>query len=381
MKKIFAFLVLVAGLVQAAAAIPAFARKYSYSCDVCHAPVPRLKAFGEEFMDNGYRLPDNEPPRATIDTGDPLLLLQRTLPLAFRFDAYLAYEPEADITGDFRAPLAMKILSGGNISDDISYYTYFLMAEDGKVAGLEDTFLSFRNVFGLPLDMMFGQYRVSDPIKATETRLTVENYALFKFRVGDSRINLAYDRGLLLSTKTGFGLDVVAQIVNGNGIEEQEIFDSDKYKSLVGRLAQSFAGGRVRVGVLGYAGKEAGAGGAVNAVTYLGPDLLLRLPNVEILLAYVKRTDSNPLFQREGREQTSEAVLAEAILSPWGEQGRTFFTLAWNRVNSTLEADDANALTLNVSRLIRRNLKWTAEYTRDFERKEDRWLTGIVTAF
>jgi len=50
-------------------------------------------------------------------------------------------------------------------------------------------------------------------------------------------------------------------------------------------------------------------------------------------------------------------------------------------VNSTLEADDANALTLNVSRLIRRNLKWTAEYTRDFERKEDRWLTGIVTAF
>ena len=150
MKKIFAFLVLVAGLVQAAAAIPAFARKYSYSCDVCHAPVPRLKAFGEEFMDNGYRLPDNEPPRATIDTGDPLLLLQRTLPLAFRFDAYLAYEPEADITGDFRAPLAMKILSGGNISDDISYYTYFLMAEDGKVAGLEDTFLSFRNVFGLP---------------------------------------------------------------------------------------------------------------------------------------------------------------------------------------------------------------------------------------
>ncbi len=89
----------------------------------------------------------------------------------------------------------------------------------------------------------------------------------------------------------------------------------------------------------------------------------------------------SPLFQREGREQTSEAVLAEAILSPWGEQGRTFFTLAWNRVNSTLEVDDANALTVNVSRLIRRNLKWTAEYTRDFERKEDRWLTGIVTAF
>jgi hypothetical protein len=31
-------------------AIPAFARKYQISCQVCHSPVmPRLKAFGDEF--------------------------------------------------------------------------------------------------------------------------------------------------------------------------------------------------------------------------------------------------------------------------------------------------------------------------------------------
>lgn len=391
MKKCLAFLMISLGLVQAAAAIPAFARKYGYSCDVCHAPIPHLKAFGEEFMANGYRLPDGEPPRAVIDTGDPTLLLQRNLPLAFRFDAYLGYSPNGKVKSDFQAPLAMKILSGGNISDDISYYTYFLMAEDGKVLGLEDTYLNFRNVFGLPVSIVFGQYRVTDPVKATETRLTAENYAIFKFRVGDSRINLAYDRGVMISTGTAFGLEIIAQVVNGNGIEEQEIFDSDQYKSFIGRLAQTFAGGRVRLGVLGYAGKEVGGGDVVNSVTYLGPDLRLRFANVETLLAYVRRTDSRPLFDtliahgdgppRTINDVASDAFLAEAIFSPWGDKGKTFFTLAWNRVDSALDEADHNALTLNVNRLIRRNLKFTAEYTHDFERDNHRFLAGIVTAF
>jgi len=391
MKKLLVFLIIIFGLAQAAAAIPAFARKYGYSCDICHAPVPHLKAFGEEFMANGYRLPDGEPPRAVIDTGDPTLLLQRNLPLAFRFDAYLGYSPNGGVKTDFQAPLAMKILSGGNISDDISYYTYFLMAEDGKVLGLEDTYLSFRNVFGLPVAVVFGQYRITDPIKATETRLTAENYAIFKFRVGDSRINLAYDRGIMVSTGTGFGLEVIAQIVNGNGIEEQEIFDSDKYKSFVGRLAQTFAGGRIRLGVLGYTGKEAGERDAVNSVTYLGPDLRLRFAKIEALLAYVRRTDSHPLFKSgvgDGiglkpapEDVASDAFLAEAIFSPWGEKGKTFFTLAWNRVDSGLAAADHNAVTVNLNRLIRRNLKFVAEYTHDFERDDHRLLAGIMTAF
>ncbi len=381
-KKILLTLAALAALVQSAAAIPAFARKYGYSCEVCHAPVPHLKAFGEEFMDNGYRIPDKEPPRATVDTGDPLLLLQRDLPLAMRFDAYLGYAPNAaGAKTDFMAPVAMKILSGGSISETVSYYTYFLMSEDAKVVGLEDTYLSFRGVFGLPVDIVFGQYRVTDPIKATETRLTLQNYAAFKFRVGDSRINLAYDRGIMAVTGTNFGTDFILQVVNGNGIEEQDIFDSDKYKSLIYRVAQGLAKGKLRVGLLGYSGKEAGEDGRTNAVTYFGPDLRLRLTGVELLLEYVRRTDTNPLFLAAEDKITSDAFLAEAVISPWGEKGRTFFTAAWNRVDSGLEPASQNTLTLNVNYLLRRNLKWVAEYTHDLLRDDHRLLTGIVTAF
>ena len=77
-----------------------------------------------------------------------------------------------------------------------------------------------------------------------------------------------------------------------------------------------------------------------NSVTYFGPDLRLRLPNVELLLEYVQRTDSNPLFIRAEfapmkLDHTTDAYLAEAIFSAKGDKSKTFYTVAYNRVDST----------------------------------------------
>ena len=45
------------GLVQKADAIPAFARKYNFACNVCHVPgFPKLNDFGNIFRDQGYQL-------------------------------------------------------------------------------------------------------------------------------------------------------------------------------------------------------------------------------------------------------------------------------------------------------------------------------------
>jgi len=390
MRKIIILIVLIIVSASFASAIPAFARKYGYSCEICHAPIPRLKAFGEEFMDNGYRIPDKEPPRATIDTGDPILLLQRELPLAMRFDGFASYEPNATgVKGDFRTPFVMKILSGGNISDKISYYTYFLMTEESKLVGLEDTYLYFHDLFGLPLSFVFGQYRISDPIKPSEIRMTFEEYKIFKFTVGDSKIALSYDRGLMAGYATKFGMDFNLQVVNGNGIDEQEIFDSDKYKSVVYRVAQSLWKDNIRIGILGYTGREAMLGGLTNRVTYFGPDVRLRLPKLELMFEYVHRTDSNPFnriefdptFAPEPQNQTTDAILAEAVFAPQGDKSRMFFTLAFNDIASSLEEVKYRTLTLNICHVLRRNLKWIAEYTHDFVRDNHRLLTGIITAF
>src|SRR5437879_10307589 len=43
--------------VQDAQAIPAFARKYDFACNVCHVPsFPKLNDFGNLFKDHGYQL-------------------------------------------------------------------------------------------------------------------------------------------------------------------------------------------------------------------------------------------------------------------------------------------------------------------------------------
>lgn len=38
-------------------AIPAFARKYNTNCMDCHTAPPMLNAFGQRFLENGYKLP------------------------------------------------------------------------------------------------------------------------------------------------------------------------------------------------------------------------------------------------------------------------------------------------------------------------------------
>src|SRR5690606_16137489 len=67
-------LVLAAPLLTPAVAwsMPEFARRYSLSCSVCHDAFPRLNAFGQNFADMNYKLP-NWRTANTLDLGDERL--------------------------------------------------------------------------------------------------------------------------------------------------------------------------------------------------------------------------------------------------------------------------------------------------------------------
>jgi hypothetical protein len=101
---------------EPASAIPAFARKYGVSCNLCHNPAPRLTAFGEMFAGNGFEFTPGEEPRDTIDTGDDLLTLLRRIDLAIRLDAYVAATEPFGEDGsriDLQTPYNIKLLTGG----------------------------------------------------------------------------------------------------------------------------------------------------------------------------------------------------------------------------------------------------------------------------
>lgn len=242
-------------------AIPAFARKYQFSYSTCHGPFPRLKPFGEEFAARGFRLedPSQEPTRAIYDVGDPWLQLPREFPLAMRLDGYASLvdskgQPKAT---DVEWPWAVKILSGGQLTKSISYYAYGIL-EKGETIKLEDTWVQCNSVFGLPVDLLAGQFQVSDPLFKRELRLERNDYAIFKLKLGHVPTNLAYDRGLVLSWNAPGELQVVGQVVNGNGIDpaENARFDDNRFKAVSLRLARQF--GSTRLGLFGYTGKFGG---------------------------------------------------------------------------------------------------------------------------
>lgn len=392
--------------------IPAFARKYNVSCVQCHAPIPKLNKFGEAFAANGFEFAKGEEPRDTVATGDPLLRLQRTLPLAVRFDSYitaLSNKKDGQNAADIQSPWVIKLLSGGQVADKVSYYTYFLLTERGEVAGLEDAYLQFTDVFGSNASIIMGQFQVSDPIFKRELRLGYEDYQLYRVRVGEAAADLTYDRGIMAMVSPWEGGDLSLQLVNGGGLStatEKRQFDRDTKKNLALRFAQSF--GDLRIGGLGYRGAEEG-NGVRNTITIWGPDATIPLGGVgELNAQFLRRTDRDPFYgscspihpcpggETAPFNTTVDAALAEAVIWPGGRAGRFFLTGTYNWVNSDrpvvslrLGEQDSppgflqkyQTLSGGAHYLYKRNLRMMGEVGYDFEARQTRFVAGTVLAF
>jgi hypothetical protein len=54
-----------------------------------------------------------------VATGDPLLRLMGSLPLAVRLDAYLRAQGGVGAGADLQTPWLVKLLSGGQITDRV----------------------------------------------------------------------------------------------------------------------------------------------------------------------------------------------------------------------------------------------------------------------
>jgi len=384
------------------AEIPAFARKYKVSCNLCHMPFPKLTEFGETFAGNGFQFSTEEQPRDTIDTGDPLLQLVRDIPLAIRFDGYAQgiSDPQADrVSNDLAFPWGVKLLTGGVLAKNVSWYMYFFLSERGEIAGLEDAFLQFTDMWGSGVSMIVGQFQVSDPLFKRELRLEFEDYMLYRVRVGDARADLTYDRGLMAYGSPWKNGDLVGGIVNGQGLSEAtdvRQYDRDPGKNLFLRYSHSL--GALRIGAFGFFGDEK-ADGVRNETWIFGPDATVTLGDLwEVNGQYLYRTDDNPFFGLDGAplETEVQSVMAELLWWPAGRAGRWTLSALYNWVDS-----DQDVVTLRVGEgtpgdpfistysfgalganwLFWRNLRLTGELGWDFKNEYARLALGFVAAF
>ena len=375
-----------------AGAIPAFARKYQISCQVCHSPaMPRLKPFGDEFAGNGFRLTEYESPRYFIQTGDDRLSLFRELPLAIRMDGFASYNSGNEGTADFAAPFVLKILSGGEISDNLSYYFYFLFNERGSIAGIEDAFVMYHDFLGSGINLYLGQFQVSDPLFKGELRYTLENYRIYGSAPGTSSADLKYDRGVIFEKDFSTGTTIVGEIVNGTGIGEARegyLFDKDKYKNFMLRINQSI-GDYISVGFFGYTGKEVVFDPYYSDVSKLqmfGPDLTIDINEKLIINAqYVIRTDSRVVSSTPGlilSDIQTSGGFAEIIYSPKGDMSKWYLTGLVNYVESDYDPLDYASATLHAGYLLRRNMRVVGEFTQQLRGTDyGKVNLGIITAF
>ena len=375
---------------QSLFAVPAFARRYKFSCTTCHDPFPRLKNYGDEFAGNGFIEPKEEKPRDYISAGDDKLWLNKTFPIAVRFDAFTMLETKGDVKKDLQTPYGVKLLSGGTLYKNIGYYFYFYIYERGEVVGLEDAYIHFDNVIGTNLDIMVGQFQTCDPLMKRELRLTFEDYNVYKTRIGSSGINLAYDRGIIFAygiEKTG--TDIVAMVTNGNGIPEagdNKRFDQDPYKNVMLRIAQG-VGENIGIGGFYYRGEEAKivndlpVTDTTNVVQYFGPDLTLNLGKLAFTGQYLIRLDSNPTFIANSDETKMTGICAELVFSPNYDQSNFYWTLLYNNINADINDHDYHTVAFSGTYLMARNLRIIAEFINDLEKENNMLILGLVSAF
>ncbi|MBN2425377.1 MAG: hypothetical protein JXR46_13025 [Calditrichaceae bacterium] len=363
-------------------AIPAFARKYKISCNTCHTVFPRLKAYGDEFAGNGFIIKEKENERDYVTAGDDLLWLNKDFPVAARIDLIAAHEQGQKVENDLRIPWGLKLLSGGTLYKNIGYYFYFYMQEHGKIAGVEDAYIHFDNIFNTNLDVMVGQFQICDPLMKRELRLTYEDYMIYKTKIGNSTINLAYDRGLILAYGIEkSGTDIVAMIVNGNGIPEEVDgkLDQDNHKNIGLRVNQSIAD-FLSIGGFYYFGKENSPDTSLtNQVTYYGPDIILSAGPFELTAQYLMREDDNPYFTGSASKIKTEGYVAELVFSPDIERSRYCITGLYNLVDS--EYYKYETATLSYTYQLARNLRLLTEYTRDLNEEKNRFVLGVISAF
>jgi hypothetical protein len=375
-----------------ATAIPAFARKYRVSCQLCHNPAPTLNEFGETFAGNGFRFAADEAPRDTIDTGDPMLQLLRDIPLAVRFDAYLQGFTDEGFARDFKTPYNVKILSGGTLFRGVSYYFYFFLFERGEVGGIEDAFIYFNDIGGAPLDVAVGQFQVSDPMFKRELRLEFDDYAIYRARVGDQPQDLTYDRGITVAWEIP-NVVLTGTVVNGNGKgpDVDRNLDNDAPLDVFGHLNWS-ALPRLRVGLMGYYGQsDSEAAGAVrNELWMAGGDATVTFGNLEVNAQYIHRDDSNPSFLSTEPNVQTDGGFAEAI---YRFPNSRFYTLAlWNyiwcsdalldaRLGGPSDIQRYHTFSAGFGWMWRTNVRTLVEAGWDIEQETTRWTVGFSSSF
>ena len=121
--------------VSQAAAVPAFARKYGFSCMQCHSNWPTLNEYGRQFKLNGY-VPSRDSEEGVLKTKDASLWIEKNFPLSVVVVSQ-PFDQTKNVDQEFKmAPIqAVNVFAaGGDAAHHVSWFGEANAANDGGFA-------------------------------------------------------------------------------------------------------------------------------------------------------------------------------------------------------------------------------------------------------
>jgi len=247
---------LVAGLAATSSAVPVFARKYGFSCTMCHSNAPRLNDFGARYRQNGYRLPGREHDEKTVLESPP--------PIALRTSGGYAYEsfsnvPDAVTSSGFRMS-GLDLLSAGLFGSNIGYmmvYTPEIVESrhvEGQSGNLEMASVVFSHIGSPWLNVRSGRFEPAYVAFSVKRRLSISPYEVYEYGAPGGVVLSETQTGIEI-TGQGRGFAYAAGCVNGSETNRSDDVPADAYA----RAAAVFGAGEgqtagQRIGVTGYFG-------------------------------------------------------------------------------------------------------------------------------
>ncbi|MHB8877867.1 MAG: hypothetical protein ACYC8T_29590 [Myxococcaceae bacterium] len=168
---------------SSAQAVPAFARRYSATCQMCHSAYPRLNDFGLRFRDYGYRIPGRETEEKPIWDTLP--------PLAGRANAGLDVQRFANTPGAQevnRVQLnGLDFLAGGHLGMSAGFFLVYTppipqtRGTAEQAGSLEMANVVFADVLTRGLSVRVGRFEPNLVPFSVARRLSVAPYEIYDF--------------------------------------------------------------------------------------------------------------------------------------------------------------------------------------------------------
>jgi hypothetical protein len=270
MRKSMKSFVIVMGLVlslpQLSEAIPAFARKYGFNCNMCHTAYTKLNDFGQRFRNYGYQIPGQEGLEKNVFETAP--------PLAMRTSFGLIASHSSRSDRSSFGLNGLDLLAGGVLHKNISFMLIYTPRLDepsadftgpnngsnpSQLGALESANLVFSNIVKDALNLRVGRFEPAyKPFSSKRSFYLKQPYEVYAFSTPSNSFEFdANQMGIEATGHFRSGFRYACGLVNGSGGNP----DNSTAKDVYVRLAQVLGRGEgqnagQRVGLFGYFGLQ-----------------------------------------------------------------------------------------------------------------------------